>query len=159
MTLFKRKILFVDGKVQGALVARVVAYWVACAITVEMLHLTWHIATGPEQASFFDYFWQQDLWGMAGRLALCGLLLVPITFDVLRLSNRFAGPVYRMQQTLRNVARGGEFEPIRLRDNDFWHDFAADLNAAFARLDAQQLKPVRQEPVDDTWLSPSHAGN
>jgi len=157
MTIFKRKILLVDGNVQGALVARVVAYWIACAFTVEMLHLTWQIATGPEQPTFFAYFWQQDLWGMAGRLALCGLLLVPITFDVLRLSNRFAGPVYRMQSTLRQVARGGEFTPIRLREGDFWHGFAADMNAALARLAAQRGQSSQHDTPTEEWLEPSNS--
>lgn len=67
---------------------------------------------------------------MCFRLVASLLLLGPITFDMLRLSNRFAGPVFRMQRELKQIAQGGKPEPIRLRDNDYWHDFADDLNAA-----------------------------
>jgi hypothetical protein len=134
MAVRKRKRLLIDAKVQGALVYRVVTYWVACVVTIELLNLTWQIATGPEQPTFADYFLHQDLRALCGRLALSGLLLAPITLDVLRLSNRFAGPVYRMQLMLHHVARGGEVEPVRLREDDFWQGFAAELNAALARL-------------------------
>ena len=171
MTRHQRKRLLIDGKVQGALVVRVIAYWVACVITVELLTVTWRIAVGPEQPTFWDYFLQQDLWGIAGRLVVCGLLLVPISMDFLRLSNRFAGPVYRMQCMLKQVAAGGEFQPVRLRENDFWQDFANDLNAALAR-QAPPSGPASQAPATHeksavpvspcvpplaAWSEPGHA--
>jgi hypothetical protein len=131
---YKRKCLLVDRKVQGALLLRVVGYWLACVATIEFLNLSWQIATGPEQPTFVDYYLNQDWRSVCFRLVASLLLLGPITFDMLRLSNRFAGPVFRMQRELKQIAQGGKPEPIRLRDNDYWHDFADDLNAALARL-------------------------
>ncbi len=71
---------------------------------------------------------------------------------------------------LRQVAAGGEFQPVRLRENDFWQDFANDLNAALART-AQPSSPASQAPTTDAktavpmapclpvagWPEPGHA--
>ncbi len=107
MPKYPRKQLWIDAKVQGHLIARVVLYWVACFITVELLQLTWRILTGPEQPTFAGYFVNQDWAAMGGRMLICALLLVPITHDMLKLSNRFAGPVFRMRRSLRQVAEQG----------------------------------------------------
>lgn len=37
MSKFKRKKLWIDSKVQGALLARVLAYWISCLATVALL--------------------------------------------------------------------------------------------------------------------------
>jgi hypothetical protein len=42
-----------------------------------------------------------------------------------------------MRRVLRKFAAEGVVEHIRLRDNDFWHGFAGDLNAALARATRQ----------------------
>ena len=42
-----RKQIFVDAKVQGALVLRVALYWVFCLLTVALMLLCWRILTGP----------------------------------------------------------------------------------------------------------------
>jgi hypothetical protein len=51
------------------------------------------------------------------------------------------------------VAETGTIEPIRLRENDFWHLFADELNAALARLGSQQRQtsaaPQSQQRLAD----------
>jgi hypothetical protein len=134
MAHFKRKRLLIDPKVQGALVVRVIFYWLACMVTLEFLQLTWQVATGPQQPSFADYFLRYDWASAVGRLLLASIVLLPIMWDMLSFSNRFAGPVYRMRRVLREVARGGAAEKVQLREGDFWHGLADDLNAALERL-------------------------
>lgn len=134
MAHYKRKRLLVDARVQGSLVRRVVIYWLACAVTVEFLHLSWQIAIGPEQPTYSGYLLQYDTRSAAARLVFSAFLLVPITLDMLRLSNRFAGPIFRMQRVLRKISAGGPPERVSLREDDFLHDFADDLNAALNRL-------------------------
>lgn len=151
----KRKRLLVDPKVQGLLVLRVVLYWVACLATLELLRLTWTIATGPEQPNFFAYFGNYDWKSVAGRLLIASIVLVPIVWDILYFSNRFAGPVFRMRRILREVAKGGPIEHVQLRQGDYWHGLADDLNAALARLsgekaDAQQRSTVAGAVRDDS---------
>lgn len=138
MKFKKRRQLLIEPEVQGSLMVRAILYWLACIATIEFLSLTWFIATGPEQPTFADYFINQH-WGLAFvRMCASVLLLGPIIYDMLRLSNRFAGPVFRMQRVLRKVAAGEPIEHVKLRDNDYWHGFAADLNAALAKLAEQR---------------------
>lgn len=64
------------------------------------------------------------------------IVLVPVVWDVLSFSNRFAGPVFRVRRILREIARSGSIEHVRFRQGDYWHGLADDLNAAFERLAA-----------------------
>ena len=153
MRYHKRKRLLVDVGVQGSLLLRVTAYWIACVLTVELLSLSWQIATGPEQPTYIAYFLNQDWRQSCIRLVASALLLVPIVLDMLRLSNRFAGPVFRIQRVLREVAQNGIVQHVRLRDKDYWHGFADDLNAALSRLASESQAPRRaaleeQPPVE-----------
>jgi hypothetical protein len=141
MAQYKRKKLLVNPKLQSMLLLRVVGYWLAYMVAIEFLTLTWRISTGPEQPTFAAYFTSYD-WSAAGlRLLLASLLLVPIIWDMLHFSNRFAGPIFRMRRTLREVAQGEIVEEVRLRRGDFLHGFADDLNAALRHVEAQQIVP------------------
>lgn len=145
MAKFKRKQLLVEPRVQVPLIRHVVIYWFCTAATVEFLNLTRQIALGPQQASFWDYLFNDNSQQAMIRLAIGSLLVLPLViWDMLRLSNRFAGPIFRMRRTLRNVAANGAVENVRLRDGDYWGDFAQELNAALAMLDSQ-----RQQPDDE----------
>ena len=55
-------------------------------------------------------------------------------YDIIRLSNKFVGPMYRLKANMRALAEGHRVEPIRFRDGDFWHDFAKEFNALAARV-------------------------
>lgn len=150
----KRRQLWIDPEVQGSLVLRAIAYWVACVATIEFLNLSWLIATGPEQPTFSAYFFNQDWRPSLVRIGASAVLLIPIVLDMLQLSNRFAGPVFRMKRVLRSIAAGGKVETITLRDNDYWHGFAAELNAALAALGKSQSAP----PHEDAELLEHSAG-
>jgi sensor histidine kinase YesM len=54
--------------------------------------------------------------------------------------HRVAGPVYRFRQTLLKVNRGEMPQDIRLREGDFFHEMAHDINVVLRRLRAEQEK-------------------
>ena len=54
--------------------------------------------------------------------------------------HRVAGPVYRFRQTLLKVNRGEMPNDIKLREGDFFHDMAHDINIILRRLRAEQEK-------------------
>ena len=125
-----RKHLFVDPKVQGALIARVVMYWVICLITIALMLLCWDIVTGPARV-FYMHF--DDMWFFYGPAAIASFLLLPLVImDIIRISNRFVGPLLRLRRSMRALARGEDVEPIEFRSNDFWYDFADEFNAVRA---------------------------
>ncbi len=133
-----RKKLIADIQVQGALIVRVVIYWLLCLLAIGTLLLLWRIVVRP--LSPFD---QQlhDLWSLYRPAAVVSLLLLPIiVLDMLRLTNRFAGPLFRLRGTMRNLAHGKAVAPVLFRRDDFWQDFARDFNIVAARL--QRSEPV-----------------
>ncbi|MGD9646839.1 MAG: hypothetical protein AB7U73_14080 [Pirellulales bacterium] len=146
---FKRSRLLIEPGVQLSLVRHVVCYWLCTVVTLELLNLTRQIAIGPERASFWAYLFNEDLMQSLIRLAIGSVLVLPLViWDMLKLSNRFAGPIYRMRRTLRAVANNQEVENVRLRDGDFWSDFAEELNAALAQLDAQRPPAANADEAD-----------
>ena len=51
-----------------------------------------------------------------------------------------AGPVYRFRQTLLKVNRGELPPDIKLREGDFFHDMAQDINIILKRFRSEQTK-------------------
>lgn len=147
-----RKRLFVDPKVQGALMIRVVCYWMICLVTVSLMLLCWRIITGPARL-FYTHL--DDMWFHYGPAMVASLVLLPLVMvDIVRLSNRFAGPMLRLRRTMQQVARGEHVEPISFRDGDFWQEFAQDFNALLARINRLQTAVAQGSQPEDTRAMP-----
>ncbi len=127
-----RKRLFVDPNVQGTLIIRVILYWIVCLLTIAMMLMCWRIVTGPARG----VVWQvNDVWYQFGPAFVASFLLLPmVIIDIIRVSNRFAGPMIRLRRAMRDVAEGRSTRPIRFRDDDFWQDFAGEFNAVLYRV-------------------------
>jgi len=69
-----------------------------------------------------------------------GLVLPFLLLDLVRVSHRFAGPVYRLRSSLRDLADGKTVAPITFRDNDFWYEVATEFNRVLERV--RDLPPV-----------------
>jgi hypothetical protein len=138
-----RKRLFVEPKVQGALVARVLLYWFVCLITVALMILCWNVVRTPRM--FYTFF--DDMWFRYAPALLASFALLPmVIIDIVRLSNRFAGPLLRLRRSMRALARGEHVEPLHFRDGDFWQEFAEEFNAVVARLEREgRAAPPKQE--------------
>lgn len=141
-----RKRLFVDPKVQGALVLRVALYWITCLITATLMLLCWRILTGPARL-FYTHF--DDMWFHFGPALIASFVLLPIVMvDIVRLSNRFAGPLLRLRRAMHALAQGEHVEPIHFRDGDFWQEIADEFNAIAERMDesARAAGETSEEP-------------
>jgi hypothetical protein len=126
-----RRTLFVDRELQGTLLWRVLLYWQFFVISTSLLLLAREYYVAP-----FD--------GIADALRMTYLRYSPVLFaslivlpivmlDVLRITNRVAGPMLRLRRGLREVADGRPAQPINFRKEDFWRDMASDFNRAAAR--------------------------
>jgi hypothetical protein len=143
----KRKQLFVDPKVQGALILRVVLYWVVCLVTMTLMLLCWRIVTGPARAFYLHF---DDMWFHFGPALIASFLLLPlVVYDVVQMSNRFCGPLFRLRRSLRALARGEHVDPISFRDGDFWSEFAQEFNTLLARVDSLRKGEVPSVPEEE----------
>ena len=158
MSHFRRRIFLIDSQVQGALMMRVVAYWIYCLFTISMLLIWWDLFAGPPRQFMLVL---ADVYQRFAPAAAASLLILPlVVMDLLRLSNRFAGPARRLRNALSELGEGKEVRPLLFRDNDFWQETAAEFNRvndrirqltarqARAHADASQLEAVdAEEPV------------
>lgn len=128
----RRTIFLVDREVQGSLVFRTALYWLFCLFSVSLMLICWETYAGPRR-SFFEL--STELIHRYGPALLASLVLLPIAMmDVVRFSNRFVGPVVRMRDALRLLAKGESIQPLHFRDNDFWREMAVDVNQVAGRL-------------------------
>jgi hypothetical protein len=147
-----RKRLFVDHKVQGALMLRAVEYWFCCVLTVGLALLGRNLITGSSE-SFYDYLLDACHYFLtAGVVSI--LVLPLLIYDALKLSNKFTGPLFRLRRELRRLAAGEHVPPIRFRSRDFWVAMADEFNAASERMDmlATLAEKGRKAP------NPAHRG-
>lgn len=128
-----RQRLFVDPEVQAALLLRVVTYWVLCLAAVALMLLCWRVIAGPPRPVFAHL---EELWFRFGPPFFASLVVLPlILMDIIRLSNRFSGPLIRLRRSMRALARGESVNPLRFRQGDFWKDFADEFNAVAERVE------------------------
>jgi len=136
MRTCRRGQIFVDRDVQFALMLRVTGYWMFCLLSISLMLICWSAYTGPSRP-FIDL--ATDLYHRYGPCLIASLLLLPVAMmDVLRLSNRFVGPVSRMRSTLKELAGGRDVERMHFRDDDYWRELAGDLNEVATRLKQNQ---------------------
>ena len=128
----RRTVIFIDRKVQGALLARTAIYWMFSLFSVTLMLICWTAFKGPN-ALVFDL--ASDVFDRYGPALIASFVLLPIVMmDVLRMSNRFVGPVSRLREALNDLASGKQVRPLNFRDDDYWRDLAVDFNEVAARL-------------------------
>ncbi len=148
-----RRRYFIDPKVQGELIARVVFYWVFCLLTFSLMLLCWRVLTGPPR-TFFTHL--NEMWFLCGPALIGSFILLPLMIlDIVRLSNRFAGPILRLRRAMRDLARGKHTEAVHFRKGEYWHDLAEDFNAVLAKV---QKEPTPLETKTDEQEEPIGAG-
>lgn len=149
MTRLPRRQIMIDQEVQGALIARVVWYWLGCEATVLLLHVLWRLSSGsaadPLPAT------TRALWELLPAL-LGALLVLPVVIvDVLRLSNRFVGPVWNLRNALKRTELGDAVPPVPRRPADFWPDLLERVNRLLSqrqdRCDSAACGAAADSPV------------
>lgn len=139
MATNQRKILMCSKQVQVALLRRVALYWLLC------LWCMYCVFAGFPMVASWLFGMQEGLPAakMATRMLLnlwpplvaTGLVLPFVIWDVLRFSNRFSGPAYRLTVSLRDLADGKPVRPVKFRDGDHWMELADEFNRVLERFD------------------------
>ena len=125
-----RKQLLVNDSVQLPIVLRVITYWASC-----MVFITCPLTLARVYAEPDVFILSQLLHVVTSYWPLYATMttLLPFAiYDSLKLSNRFAGPIYRMKTTLQRFNEGEAYQQIQLRATDFHKDLATELNIAIA---------------------------
>lgn len=149
----KRRILFVDPKVQVAFLLRIAAYWFLCTVASGIVLFIWMMF---QLRTFSIEEALGNLWEMFAPAMLISAFMLPVLlFDCLRLTNRMCGAIYRMRREMRNLALGDATHAIAFRQGDFWPEFADEFNAV--RLRIIQLEERLQSILPETAEAESAA--
>ena len=143
MSRHLRKRLFVDKHVQSALISRFLLYW-ACIV----VFITLPIAISQTFAEPHKYLVQHyaDTWRSHWPILATLTALLPfVIYDTLRISNRFAGPVFRLRREVQRFVDGDQAVPVRFRDGDYWPDLGENFSALMERVRAAEQKVVELE--------------
>lgn len=132
MSIPERKITYVDPQVQGALVRRLVLHWVSFFVTASIVSFVLQVLSDPLLPLSVHV---SNLWWTQGPFLVVMIFLLPMfVLDTIKLSHRFAGPIYRLRQTIRSIADGNPAPRLKFRDFDFWQGLAEDFNRMTDRL-------------------------
>ena len=121
----------INWTVQGPIVRRLMVHFFAYNFAVVFLLLVVYGVKGA-LASISDApaitapvtFWQQ-----ASPVVICMLVMMPfMIWDLMKLTNRIAGPLFRFECLLKEFNQTGKLKPAVLRDGDLLTDYQAQFN-------------------------------
>ena len=141
----QRRRLFIDFPVQGTLLVRAVLFWMVTVISQAIMVLLFTVMTSD---SIGDLQGQQTWWFLQLNLLASALLLPAILLDLLRLSHRWVGPIYRLRASLQALNRGEPVEPIAFRDGDFWQELAKEFSQAAEELNRLRAAEAASDAVN-----------
>jgi hypothetical protein len=135
----KRRRILIDMPVQVALLLRATLYWVVSVATqVFIINLVLILGSTSQAPGAFNVPDVQTRW-LLQLVILASVLVLPVLlYDVLRLSHRWVGPVYRLRTSLQALSRGETVAPIAFRAGDFWQELAGDFNVIAAELNRRR---------------------
>lgn len=122
-----RQQLLVDQNVQGSLLQRTALYSAASVLYffVILIFREWVSSpSGTFTEAVLSCLSESTYWAPGF------MLLIPIVaYDLLKLTNRFAGPFFRLRREMRRLARDESEMSLRFREGDFWVEIADDFNS------------------------------
>lgn len=121
-----RQKFWIDHSVQGVLIGRIVLYWTVGLLYLGLGSACFQYYAHPDW-SIEAHAWAlfQQIWPWIPSLVLFMPLVI---YDIIRLSNLFAGPIYRLRMHLDEVIENPECRPLTFREDDYWQDLVKPMN-------------------------------
>ncbi len=147
MTHPERKKNYIDPQVQGVLARRLVLHWVLFIVVTMVVAFCMQLLGNPMRP-FREH--AHKVWLTHGPFFLVLIALLPVFVrDSIKLSHRFAGPIYRLRTTIRSIAEGNPAPRLKFRKGDYWHDLAEDFNTMVEQL-SKGTDYLTTEPRQET---------
>jgi hypothetical protein len=133
MALPRRTKRFIDATVQGALARRIIFHWLVFLAVASLAAFILQVLSNPFRPLTAHV---NDMWLTHGPFLLVLVFLLPVFIvDTIKISHRFAGPVFALRRAIREIVQGKPPRKLNFRRHDFWHDLANDYNAMLLRLE------------------------
>ncbi|HEV7279664.1 MAG TPA: hypothetical protein VGN57_05575 [Pirellulaceae bacterium] len=159
----RRHKLFIEPKVQGPLMFRVAAYWMAMLWAAAVMLIGAPYAVGvalsqqpPEFLEIASRVCSQ-LWP---AFFVAAMMLPIVLMDILRQSHRMVGPTLRIRRALQDLADGKTIDPIYFRKGDYWAISGEAINRIQENLLAATSPAMAPPKFDSSPLTapPNFAG-
>src|SRR6185369_11163910 len=116
----QRKKHFIDSHVQGALSRRIIFHWLVFMLVTSAVAFVLQVLSDMIGGLTSHL---QDLWWAQGPFLLVMVFLLPVfVMDAVKLSHRFAGPIFSLRRAIRGVTAGDKPRRLKFRKRDFWQD-------------------------------------
>ena len=116
---------------QWSLVKRILVHWLTFFVLLVIVLGVAHYFKSmlfPNENGAWAFFAQNWL------TFLVLIAAIPVfVYDTLRMSNRFAGPLARLRESLRELASGDTVQPLTVRRGDYLSDLVDSFNEVIAR--------------------------
>ena len=146
MIFHKRSKKYIDPKVQGALVRRIILHWISFVIVAYVATFLLQVLSNPFR-SLGEHAMQ--VWSTYGIFFLVMACLLPaFILDTVRISHRFTGPIYRLRNMVGSIAAGEPTRRLKFRKHDYWPGLADDFNTMVERLTKGEDYLGENEPAD-----------
>ncbi len=130
-----REQVWIDQRVQGALIGRVILYWLTGVLYVVVGVTCFQYNQNPSWPLAEHVY---ELFGQLWPWMPTAILLLPLAiYDLIRLSNLFVGPVHRLRRHFIALHKDISSPPLNFREDDYWSDLTVpvnDLQAEILRL-------------------------
>jgi hypothetical protein len=124
---------FIDSHVQGALARRIILHWLVFLSVAVLVSFILQVLSNPFRPLTAHL---RDVWWTHGPFLLVMAFLLPVFIaDTIKLSHRFAGPIFALRRAIREIVQGKPPRKLKFRRKDFWQDLADDYNAMLLRLE------------------------
>jgi hypothetical protein len=128
----QRRKVFIDASVQGALARRIIFHWIVFLGVASLIAFVLQVLSNPFRP-LVDHL--RDMWWNQGPFLVVMLFLLPVfVLDTVKISHRFAGPIFSLRRAIREITQGKPARKLKFRDNDFWHELSEDFNAMLVHL-------------------------
>jgi len=128
----RRSKKFIDANVQGSLARRIIFHWLLFLMVAALASFILQVLSNPFRPLAAHF---RDIWWTHGPFLLVLLFLLPVfVVDSIKLSHRFAGPIYNLRRAMRDIVQGQSPRKLKFRRHDFWHDVAEEYNAMLLKL-------------------------
>lgn len=136
-----REQLLIERDVQLSLILRALLYGAACMTYFTVIQYFTQANNRPGAPALETLLSLTDeaIYWVPGFFML-GPLMV---YDMLRVTNRVAGPIFVLRRELNGLNKGETGRPLKFRNDDYWDSLASEFNTTreeLLRLRAENLE-------------------
>jgi nitrogen fixation/metabolism regulation signal transduction histidine kinase len=129
--------LLVDQNVQWAIVRQMLMHLLGQTLASVIFLALLQFLLGGLLKPWSEHW--RTIWPLTAAVLVSLVVFLPkFIYDSFRLSQRFVGPVKKLRRSLRELAEGKPFSPLKFRKGDYWQEMAEELNRAVETLRKQR---------------------